>query len=182
MNSKLTSIVGAVLLTACVSAPEIDYYTLDARPSGSTAATVNLEVGPMVAIEALAGRRIYIQSSPTRVDFYATDRWAASVGELVQQKLAVELGDSVPGRRTLALSGTVLDFGQVDAPGGPTALVRLAVEIRDAEDKRYHQPLLAKTYTASAPAAGVGADAVVTSLSRCVEQIAAEIASDAASL
>lgn len=182
MNTKLASTVVAAVLAGCVSAPELDYYTLDARPSGSTETAVNIEVETLVASEALAGRRIYIQTSPTRVDFYATDRWAAGVGELVQQKLTVELGDAVPGRRTLALSGTVLDFGQVDVPAGSTALVRLAVEIRDAEGRRYHPPLLAKTYTASAPADGPGADAVVTALSRCVERIAAEIAADAASL
>jgi hypothetical protein len=104
------------------------------------------------------------------------------VGELIQQKLAAEFGPPVDGRKALVVSGKVLACEQVDRPGGIEARVRLEIVVRDAEVPRYQKPVLEKSYSSSRSVAGSGPGLVVQELSRCVEEIAAEIAYDLSAL
>jgi uncharacterized lipoprotein YmbA len=167
---------------ACASAPKIDYYTLGMEPSGRTEPTVNLSVERFRSTEALGRSQIMVLVSPTRIEYYDTDQWAGSIGELVQRKLAAEFGGPVDGRKTLVVSGKVVACEQVDRPGGAEARVTLEILVRDAGLPKYQPPLLEKSYSSSRPVASMSAGSVVESLSRCVEEIAAEIATDTSSL
>jgi uncharacterized lipoprotein YmbA len=169
------------ILAACASAPVIHYYTFDMAPSGRSPAAVALRVRGFQTTEALGRRQILIQTSPTEIEYYATDQWAGDVGELVAQKLAAELGPAAPDAPVLAVTGTVVDCGQVDRPGGGAA-ARLTLEatVRDPTHPRSQPPLLVKTYTCERPAEQATPTAVARALSRCVEAIAAELVSDAA--
>ena len=171
----------AVLLIVhcgCASAPKINYYTLAMEPSGRVQTEHNLTVERFRTTEALGNNRILIHKSPTEIEYYAADQWAGGVGELVQQKLLVEFGPSVEGRKTLIVSGTVLAFEQVDQPGGTAARIKLQVTVRDADGKRYQEPMMEKTYAVTSEATGQKPSAVVQTLSRSVEEIAAQIAND----
>jgi ABC-type uncharacterized transport system auxiliary subunit len=177
--------VTAILLVlgGCASAPKIDYYTLGMEASDRAQTKVNLEVERFRATEALNRSQIMILATPTRIEYYATDHWAGSLGELVQQKLAAEFGPPVDGRKTLVVTGRVLACEQVDIPGGGAeARVRLEVLVRDSEVPRYQQPLFVKTYISSRPVSSPGAGNTVEALARCLEDIAAEIAADSASV
>jgi uncharacterized lipoprotein YmbA len=174
--------VTALVLAGCASAPKLDYYTLSVLRSGLARPTVNFEVERLETAGTLAGDRIVIQASPTRIEHYATARWAGGLGEQLQRKLASELGAENPGRRTVRVSGTVLSCGQLDAPGGPMAEVRLEIELRDPALRRFDAPLLRRRYEATTPVGGAGVEALVGALSRGVEEIAAAIAADAAAL
>jgi ABC-type uncharacterized transport system auxiliary subunit len=167
-----------VVLCACASAPKIDYYTLGMESSGRVDPAVNLSVERMRTTEALGRSQIMVLASPTRIEYYATDHWAGSIGELVQQKLAAEFGPPVNGRETLVVSGKVLACEQVDGPGGAEARVKLDIVVRDADTPRYEPPLLEKSYDVSRPVSGSNPGSVVAELSRCVEDIAVEIVSD----
>lgn len=181
-DKRAFAVMVLTLVAACASAPKINRYVLVVEPSGGATAAVNLEVERLLTSEALSGDGIYIQVSPTRVDYYATDRWAGSLGELVQLKLAAEFGPAVPGRRTLRVSGTVLACGQVDGEGGPAGRVSLEIVVRDPERKRFEPPLLHKTYDATVAASAPVAEALVVALSRAVEEVASAIAADTAAL
>jgi len=170
------------VLSACASAPKIDYYTLGMESSGQTQPDVNLVVERLRTTEALARSQIMISASATQVEYYATDQWAGSVGETVQQKLAAEFGPLVEGRRTLTLSGTVLACEQVDVAGGAEARMKLGIVIRDPEKPRYEAPLLEKNYEARRSVPEPSSAAVVKGLSQCAERIAAEIAADVSTL
>jgi uncharacterized lipoprotein YmbA len=170
------------VLCACASAPKIDYYTLGMESSGQTQPAVNLVVERLQTTEALARSQIMISASATRVEYYANDQWAGSVGETVQQKLAAEFGPPVEGRRTLTVSGMVLACEQADVAGGAEARMKLGIVIRDPAKPRYEAPLLEKTYEASRSLSEPSSAAVVKGLSQCTEQIAAEIATDASTL
>jgi len=170
------------VLCACASAPTIEYYTLGMESSGQLDPAVNLSVERLRTSEALGRSQIMVLASPTRIDYYATDHWAGSVGELVQQKLAAEFGPPVEDRRTLIVSGKVLACEQVDRPGGAEAHVRLEIVVRDADVPRYQPALLEKSYSANRAVAGSSPGLVVEGLSRCVEDIAAEIAADVSTL
>jgi hypothetical protein len=105
-----------------------------------------------------------------------------SLGELVQQKLAVEFGTSRNGGRRFEVSGIVLACHQVDAPVGSEARVKLDVTVRDRAALRYEPAVLEKVYEVSRPVGAASPSAVVRELSRCVEEIAARIAEDVAAL
>jgi uncharacterized lipoprotein YmbA len=181
---RSTPLLTLVLCTicACASAPKIDYYTLGMEPSGRVEPTVNLSIERFRSTEALGRSQIMVLASPTRVEYYATDQWAGSIGELVQRKLAAEFGPPSDGKKNLVVSGKVVACEQVDRPGGAEARVTLEVVVRDAELPRYQPPLLEKSYSSSRALATVSAASVVEGLSRCVEEIAAEIAADVSSL
>ena len=181
---RTTAIVAVLVLVlgACVSSPDLDFYTLDMTPSGRAEPAVNLDVERFTVTGMLARDPIVVQHSETGIDFYATDRWAAGLGELVERKLQAELSGSREGRRTLVVGGEVIACQQVDVPGGAEARLALAVTIREAGAPRRGQPLLAKTYSSTRPAETASAGAVVRALSRAAEDIAAAIASDASAL
>lgn len=182
MRTKLHVIGVMCWLTACASTPKVNYYTLAMDPSGTVRPSVNLTVEEVRVGEALNRSRIMIQVSPTEIDYYATEQWAGGLGEMLRQKLAAEFGQPEEGRRSFQVAAMVLSCGQVDVPGGAVARMQLAVTVRDPAVKRYQKPLLEKTYEASRPAAQASAGAVVQALSICAEEIAAEIAADAAAL
>lgn len=182
MSLSKTIFLTAVVLAGCASAPELDYYTLSVERSGEARPSLNLEVERLATTGVLAGDRILIRASPTRIEHFETARWAGGLGELVQQKLATELGPESPGRRTVTVSGTVLACGQLDGPAGPLAEVRLEIELRDPNLRRFDAPLLRRSYEATTPVAGAGVEALVEALSQSVEEIAAGIAADAAAL
>jgi uncharacterized lipoprotein YmbA len=182
MRTKLCFSAAALLLVGCASTPKINYFTLAMESSGKAQPTVNLQVERLRTTEALGRSQILISKSPTEIEYYASDHWAGSVAELVQQKLSVEFGPPVEGKRKLSISGIVFAFGQVDVAGGAEGRVKLHIEVRDPEKRRFEKPLLEKTYEVSRAASKSGSAAVVVALSQGVEQIAAEIAADASSL
>jgi len=171
-----------VVLVSCASAPNLDYYTLDMTASKASGRTVNLVVDRFSASEMLDRHQIVIQKSPTRVSYYADDRWASSIGEMVEQKLAAEFGPADGTQRSLIVAGKIVAFEQIDTAEGPVARVGFEITIRDGDQKRYEKPLLEKSYQAERAATANSVDAVVQALSRAVEEIAAEITVDAAGL
>jgi len=182
MRYRISRIALLVVVAGCASTPNLDFYTLDMSSSGKTKVGLNLEVDRFTVSEKLDRTQILIQYTPTRIDYYAHERWAMSVGDMVEQKLAVEFGPAVDGRRTLIVSGRVIAFEQVDSSSGPQALARLEIAIREGGAKRFETPLLEKTYEASLAADDNSVDAVVRALSEAIEDIAAEIAADATGL
>jgi len=182
MKFRFATISLMLVLSSCASTPDLDYYTLDMSPSGTVETDLNLQVARFAISERIDRTQIVIQQSPTRIDYYSKDRWASSVGEMVEHKLAVEFGPAVDGRRTLTVSGNIVALEQVDSPSGPQATVRLEVAIRDGGAKGYETPLLEKTYETTRAADTNSVDAVVQALSRAIEAIAAEITTDAAGL
>lgn len=182
MRFRRISALCVCVLCGCASAPKIDYYTLGRDSSGRASPTVNLSVERFRSVEALNRSQIMVLESPSRIDYYAGDHWAGSIGELVQQKLAAEFGPLDSGRKTLIVSGTVVSCEQLDRPEGAEARVELEVVVRDSEIARYRPPLLEKTYASTRPVGGTSVESLVMELSRCVEDIAAEIAADIATL
>jgi ABC-type uncharacterized transport system auxiliary subunit len=178
MKTAAILVVMSLVFCGCTSAPKIDYYTLALEPSGNVESDHNMVVERFRTTEALGRSQIMIYTSPTEIEYYATDHWAGGIGELVQQKLSEEFGPHVDGQKTLIVSGSVLAFEQVDQPGGIAARIKLHVVVRDSEKKRYHAPLIEKTYSVTKPTSGPNPASVVQTLSQCVEEIALEIIED----
>jgi len=179
---RTTAAAGLVAAAGCASVPDARYYTLDMTPSGEARPTVNLAVEGLRAADPLTRRQIMIQTSPTAVEYYAVDQWAGAVSDLVVRKLRTELGPPEEGRRTLAVTGTLLECGQVDVGGGADAEVELWLTVRDPEEPDSEGPLLERIYSCRRRAEAAHPEAVAAALSRCLERIAAELAADAGTL
>lgn len=178
MKLRSALVVVTLAVFGCASAPKISYHTLDLEPSGRIESGDNLVVERFQTTEALGRAQIMVSSSPTEIEYYAVDQWVGGVGEMVQRKLSEEFGPGRDGRRTLIVSGKVLSFEQVDRPDGTAARVKLHVAVRDAEKKRYDDPVLEKTYAMIRPVSGPVPSGVVQELSRCMEDVAVEIVAD----
>jgi len=178
----LAAILGslaAALAGGCANSPEPRFYTLDMTPSGTATLDCNVEVERLRPHDALTRVDILVKKTPTQIEYYALDRWAASLSELVPEKLRAEFGDHDPARKTFIVSGEILAFEQVDRDSNAEAHVKLDLSLRDEGSSRYDAPLLRKRYEVSIPAVESHPAAVVEALSKGLETIAREIAADA---
>lgn len=173
----------AVLVAmGCASVPNIRYYTLDMTPSGKAQPRCNLKVERLRPSDALARKDILIKKSPTEIEYYALDQWAANLGEVVSEKLTSEFGPIVQGRKTLLIAGVIQGFEQVDTADGAAGHIKLDLAFRPEGESRYEPPLLEKVYETSVAAERASPTAVVRALSRGLERLAGEIADDAGKL
>lgn len=166
----------------CAHTPEPRYYTLNMTPSGTVHPDCNIEVDRLRPHDALTRTDILVKKSSTQIEYYALDRWAASLSELVPEKLQAEFGDPDPQRKTIVVSGTILAFEQVDRSDGADAHIKLELDLRNAGASRYDTPLLRKQYEATLSAGAAEPASVVEALSKGLEEIAAEIAADASTV
>jgi ABC-type uncharacterized transport system auxiliary subunit len=178
----LVAVLATIVLAGCGSSPTIDYYTLAMEPSGRSAPPVNIRVEPLQTTDALTRSRIMIASSPTRVEYYATASWVASVGELVQRKLQAEFGEPQAAKPGYVLSGTVTACEQVDRADGAHARLEIDAIVRGAHHRRFEDPLISRTFSATVPATGSDPDAIAKALTRCAENIASDLAAAIAAL
>lgn len=170
----------------CATAPPQQYYTLDMRPSETVNNTVAISVGMINVAEPLAQKNVLIQKSPTEIEFYAIGQWIGGLDELLREKLKAEFGMPAAPKRDMTMTADLLAFEQVDpvadAPGGAQAHIKIDVELRDAGKSRYTPALLKKTYNVRVPSKDASVNGIVVALSSAVEQLAVEIAADAAKL
>jgi len=182
MKRIMTLLLLAVLAGGCASSPEPSLYTLNMEPSAQAGSPVNIEMTRLRVAEALQNKRILIKKSPTEIEYYAAAQWAASLDELLAEKLALEFGEEEPNRETMVLNGSLLAFEQIDDPAGPVAHVRLAIEARKEGASQYSKPELAKIYDVREPAESPGPGGIVKSLSQCLEETARQIVADISAL
>ncbi len=182
MKRLLTLFIMGSLVAGCVSSGAPSLYTLNMTPSAQAGSPVNIEVGRLRIAEALQNKRILIKKSPTEIEYYAAAQWAASLDELLMEKLALEFGPNDTARDTFVVSGMLLAFEQIDSATGGDAHVRFAVEVRKEGTSHYSKPALSKTYDVRHAATSPTAAGVVESLSVCLEQVAREIVADVSAL
>jgi uncharacterized lipoprotein YmbA len=179
---KLMILFAVTAFSGCLSTPDMHYYTLDMMPSGNALAAVNIVIDRLRTVEPLTRKDILIRTAPTRIEYYATEQWAAALDELVTEKLMAEFGPRVEGRKTLVITGLLQAFEQVDTASGAEAGIKMTLQFQDLAAGRYSEPLLEKTYTCRVQTQKANAAAVVEALSHGLEKTAAEIAADAAAL
>jgi ABC-type uncharacterized transport system auxiliary subunit len=172
----------AVLSAACRSTPPARNYTLNMTPSGPPTSGLAIDVQRIRSLEPVARRDIMVKKTPTQVEYYALDQWAADPGQLVAEKLQAEFGYQPEAPKRITVSGELVAFEEVDGPQGATAHVKLDLEFRRADQDRFDEPALRKRYELTVPVEGTGADAVARALSGALEQLADQVAADAAGL
>lgn len=174
----------ALALLACpgcmTTAPAPRHYTLDMTPSGQVAeaAECGIEVVNVRTVDALGRPELLIKKSAIELEYYAVDRWAGALDELVEQKLEAEFAgtrDPFDDDQTpVPVEVEVLAFQQEDTADGARASVRLRVELTGGGGETVG-PIVYAAQRDVAP----NPAAVVEGLSRALEEIAAAIARDA---
>lgn len=182
--AALVVAAGALVnISGCLSSsPPPELYTLDMRNSGAPASTVGISVGLINVAEPLMQKNILIKTSPTQIEYYAVGQWAGGLDEMLREKLETEFGPRSAKERTLVISGNLLAFEQIDVPEGAVAHVKLDAALHEAGKSRYSDALLKKIYDVTVPTETADANGIATALSRAVEQLAAQVAADAATL
>jgi len=150
--------------------------------SGLAKPAINLKIETIEVAEALQRESILIMVAPTKAEYYASEQWVAGLHELVRQKLESELGPKREGLPTYGMSVTVRSLGQIDAPDGTQTQASLDIEVRPLHESRYKEPLFEKIHSVTKEVREPSIDKVVMTLSRCREEIAAEIAADTQNL
>lgn len=168
------------ILTGCVSVTESNYFTLDMRSSGQVESSFALEDVRIRPGEAVSRPEIMIRTSPTEVEYYATQRWAADLGEQLGEKLKSEFGQPSGSSPGVKIVGTLLAFEQIDTEGGADARVKLDVSVSLASLNGESAISFSRIYEIVVRADEAAAPAVVRALSRGVESIAGELAEDLA--
>ncbi len=180
MIHKFISVPLLAVLAGCVSVAESNYFTLDMRSSGRVESSFALQDVRIRPGEAVSRAEIMIRTSPTQVEYYATERWAANLGEQLSEKLKSEFGQASSSSQGVRIEGTLLAFEQIDTESGADARVKLDIHISipSREDESFTS--FNRIYEAIVPADEATAPAVVRALSRGLESIAAELAEDLA--
>ncbi len=175
MHLRWIALLLTPMFAACASVPLYRYYTLDMSPRAGIDAPIAVESVRISVNQALARPEILVRTSPTKIEYYALDRWAGGLDEQLDEKLKTEFGNPGPDPIRLRVDGALMAFEQVDTPAGAEVRVKLdlSVEARGRQTVQF-----TKLYYNSQPASASGADAVVEALSRAVEAIAVEMAAD----
>ncbi len=171
--------ITAALAAGCLSTGPNQYFIVDMTPSGEAAAPYRIEVDRLVPVDQLIPNEILYMPSDTEVAYYSDALWAASLGDIVAEKLEAEL-EADAGAPVLLLSGELQRFNRVDTPEGTKVHVRIEARLRPEGTSRYDEPLTQGVYEAMEPAASESPQEIVRALSRALERAAADIARDAA--
>jgi len=168
-------------VVGCASAPQYRYYTIDMQPRAQVDSPVRLSDVTIRVNEAIAKPEILIRTSPTRIEYYALDRWASGLEEQISEKLKTEFAEVPIDRPSIAIEGTLMAFEQADTPAGAEVRVKLEVHalnpIRELRNIDPRGPF-SKLYEHSEPAGSASAEAAVEALSRATEAIAVELGKD----
>jgi len=167
-----------VVLSGCASAPEYRYYTVDMQPHAQLTPAARVEGVRVVVNQALNRPEIMIRTSPTQIEYYALDRWAAGLDEQIRQKISAEFAVAAGELPAVEIICTLMAFEQVDTPAGPQVRATIDATIQSKSSR----PIISiqKLYTVEEKAAAPGAAAAVEALSRAVEGIARLMAADIA--
>lgn len=179
MHIRWIALILTPLLAACASVPAFRYYTLDMAPRANLDAPIVLDSVRISVNEALARPEILVRTSPTKVEYYALDRWAGGLQEQLDEKLKSEFSSRANNPYVVRISGVLMAFEQVDTPGGVEARVKLDARFEISGGGLPGDDLtFSRLYLKTEPAASATPDAVVEALSHAVEAIALEMAND----
>ncbi len=180
MDRKYCFVLLVAFVAGCVSVSEPNYYTLDMRSSGRIETPFVLESVRIRPGEAVSRREIMIRTSPTEIEYYATQLWAADLGEQLSEKLKAEFGPAQAPALAVTIDGDLLAFEQVDTKDGAEARVKLDLRVSLDPGGDGERRSFSKIYETVVAAEAQAAPAVVEALSRGLESIAAELAEDLA--
>ncbi|GAU06765.1 membrane integrity-associated transporter subunit PqiC [Burkholderia stabilis] len=180
---RVATCVGLAACAAC-SSPPTRFYTLaagDSRGSisGVSNATLLIDMLAVHVPAPVAGSRLVVQTSPTRVDILEDDRWASPVGDeirgalsilVTRQSNAVDV-HGVPHDDNLPVYRVAIEIQRFESWPGSHVLIDAVWSVRQA-----HGQQTLTCHGVIRENVSEGNDALVDGHRRALEEIASEIA------
>jgi len=177
----LVAAIAAIAIAGCSlagqSAPPVRYYTLALTGAPPTRLAAPVRVGTITSDQPYATERIAFRSSPYRLDYYTYHRWAADPRNLVRAAARdyFERGTSA-GDVPFEMEGNIRRLEEVDDPAGWQGALALDVHVA-----RGGSIVLERAYSETEPAESKHPEAVAAALSRALQRILDQVATELSS-
>lgn len=183
-------LVWSISLTACGvtrSRPEVHHYTLTlAVPNTSVGQQVSLVVRPIGARDPYDQERLVYRSSAYAFDLYNYHRWASPPGEQVTtwtrrylrgSGLFTQVFPNSDATADFVLDGTVQQFEEIDQEKTWEAAISVDFWLLRTGERT---PIWFKSYSATQQAEKRTPEAIAAAMSRGLENILGQLATDLA--
>ncbi|HET6490809.1 MAG TPA: ABC-type transport auxiliary lipoprotein family protein [Syntrophales bacterium] len=148
-----------------------------------------LRVEMFSTAQAYGSTAMYYRPSAFELNPYSRERWRVTPGEMVTDFLLRDLRNSGtfkavlsyddPGEGCFTLTGTVVEFLEVDGAGGPVAQLSVDVTLLDVKQREItRRVVFQKTYTINEAMKEKAARSLAESMSLAMKKFSAELMTD----
>jgi len=170
----------------------VQQYLLDYSPpalAGLAKANDVLRVESFSTAQAFAGTAMLYRKSPLELSSYSRDRWRVMPCDMVTDFLLRDLRNSGtftavlayedPGGGRYVVTGTVVEFLEVDGSDGPRARLSVDTTLLDTTQREITKRFVfQKTYTVEEPMKEKSARALAESMSGAMKKFSGELMAD----
>ena len=170
----------------------VQQYLLDYSPpslAGLAKANEVLRVESFSTAQAFAGTAMLYRKSPLELSSYSRDRWRVMPCDMVTDFLLRDLRNSGtftavlayedPGGGRYVVTGTVVEFLEVDGSDGPRARLSVDTTLLDTTQREITKRFVfQKTYTVEEPMKEKSARALAESMSGAMKKFSGELMAD----
>jgi ABC-type uncharacterized transport system auxiliary subunit len=194
MKRLLYLLAAFIIITGCGgrSTYVVQQYLLDYSPpalAGLPRANEVLRVESFSTAQAFASTAMLYQSSPLELSSYSRERWRVMPCDMVTDFLLRDLRNSGaftavlayedPGGGRYVVTGTVVEFLEVDGSNGPRARLSVDVTLLDTTEREIMKRFVfQKTYTVEEPMKDKSARALAESMSGAMKKFSGELMAD----
>ncbi|HTZ38716.1 MAG TPA: ABC-type transport auxiliary lipoprotein family protein [Syntrophales bacterium] len=194
MKQILFLLSAMLFVTGCSgkSTYVVQQYLLDYSPPALAGlARVNevLRVESFSTAQAFASTAMLYQASPLELRSYSRERWRVMPCDMVTDFLLRDLRNAGmftavlayedPGGGRYVVTGTVIEFLEVDGSDGPRARLSVDATLLDTTEREITKRFVfQKTYTAAEPMKDKSALALAESMSRAMKKFSGELMAD----
>jgi ABC-type uncharacterized transport system auxiliary subunit len=170
----------------------VQQYLLDYSPpalAGLAKANEVLRVESFSTAQAFAGTAMLYRKSPLELSSYSRDRWRVMPCDMVTDFLLRDLRNSGaftavlayedPGGGRYVVTGTVVEFLEVDGSDGPRARLSVDTTLLDTTQREITKRFVfQKTYTVEEPMKEKSARALAEAMSGAMKNFSGELMAD----
>ncbi len=184
-----------IIITGCGSAKStyvVRQYILEYSPpalAGLSRSAEVIRVEMFSTAQAYGSTAMIYRASSYELSTYSRERWRVTPGEMVADFLLRDLRDSASFKAVLSyddagegrftLTGTVVDFLEVDGEAGPLARLSVDVTLLDTTQREITQRVVSqKTYTMEEALKDKSARALAEAMSRAMKKFSGELLAD----
>jgi ABC-type uncharacterized transport system auxiliary subunit len=191
----LVALMALSFIWGCGSAKStyvVRQYLLDYSPPVPTGLSTSgevIRVEMLSTAQAYGSTAMFYRPSSFELSAYSRERWRVTPGEMVTDFLLRDLRHSGtfkavlsyddPGEGHFTLTGTVVEFLEVDGGGGPVARLSVDVTLLDTTQREITKRVVfQKTYKVEEPMKDKSAHSLAEAMSRATKKFSAELIAD----
>ena len=170
----------------------VQQYLLEYSPpalAGHARANEVLRVEPFSTAQAYGTTAMLYRPAPFELNAYNRERWRVAPADMVTDFLLRDLRSAgtftavlsydEPGECRYGVTGSVVEFLEVDGTGGPRALLSVDATLLDTTEREITKRVVfQKTYTVEEPMKDKSARALAEAMSRAMKKFSGELTVD----